>query len=267
MGTKIAGRYVIESEIGRGGMGVVYRARDLELGEAVAIKVASGRFEDPAGPARFTQELMLCRQVAHPNVIRVHDICVHDGKKFITMELLIGRSLKELAPTIDLPTGLRILEHICEALGAIHARAIVHRDLKPPNVFVTDGGEVKVMDFGIAKKAGAPESVTVSGFMAGTPGYMSPEQIMSFGSVTAAADLYALGAIAYELVAKTRPFRHTDPAQIIRLQLMTRPAALRSIVPSCPLVLNDLVMALLAPEPADRPTGAFEVKRVLASLG
>ena len=265
-GAKIAERYVIESEIGRGGMGVVYSARDLELGELVAMKLATGRFDDPAGPARFKQELMLCRQIAHPNVIRVHDIGVHDQRKFITMELLVGKSLKELVPGLDLRGSIACLIEICEGLAAIPARGIVHRDLKPPNVFVTNDGAVKIMDFGLAKKVGAPDGVTVSGFMAGTPGYMPPEQVMEFGKVTCAADLYALGAIAYELVTKTRPFRHSDAAQLIRLQLMTEPAPPSAVDPSIPKPLEELILALLAREPTQRPADVTVVKNALSAL-
>jgi serine/threonine-protein kinase len=265
-GTLVAGRYRLDKEIGRGGMGTVYRAADEELGETVALKIFSTRLDDPSLVARFKQELTITRQLTHPNVIRLHDMGAHEGMKFITMELLRGVSLRDKVRQISFDDAIRYLMGLTRGLAAVHARGVIHRDVKPANAFVTEEEVVKVMDFGLAKRQDAEEGVTVSGFMAGTPGYMAPEQITSFGSVSAAADVYALGVCIHELVAGVRPFVHKDPSQIIRLQFTTDPLPLRDLAPDAPEPLEQLVAASLSRNPEERPQTAGDVLNALTAI-
>jgi serine/threonine-protein kinase len=269
-GSVVAGRYRLEAEIGRGGMGVVFRARDLEIDEDLAIKLSNERLDDPALLMRFKQELTLCRSIGHKNVIRLFDIGAFGGFKFITMELLGGKVLREFVGKLSLAHVYDAIAQIADGLAAIHAVGIVHRDIKPANVFVTKEGVLKIMDFGLAKKWNAAEGITVSGFMAGTPGYMPPEQVTDFGAVTSSADLYALGVLAYELTTGVRPFHHRDPSQVIRLQFTTTPTPMRERVPDCPPELASLVESLLDRDRDKRPpaTEARSVAlRLLASSG
>jgi serine/threonine-protein kinase len=264
-GALVAERYRLDTELGRGGMGVVYRARDLELDEDVAIKLSREHLDDPALLLRFKQELTLCRSLGHKNVIRLFDIGAYAGFKFITMELLAGKVLREFVGKITLAHVCDAVAQIADGLAAIHGHGIVHRDIKPGNVFVTKEGVLKIMDFGLAKKTDAGEGITISGFMAGTPGYMPPEQIIDFGAVTASADLYALGVLTYELTTGVRPFRHEDPSQTVRLQFMTTPAPMREHVPDCPAELETMVMRLLDRDRDERPpaTEVAALARVL----
>src|SRR2546430_1406107 len=183
-GATVAGRYRLEAKIGQGGMAAVFRAFDLELEENVALKVFSGEQTSEVLLARFKQELKLSRQLIHPNIIRLYDIGVHLGHRYISMELLVGKSLKDRMRTpIEFRTALGFLLQACHGLQAAHDVGVVHRDVKPDNFFVTDDGVLKVMDFGIAKQYATP-GVTVAGSIAGTPLYMSPEQVGNFSAVT-----------------------------------------------------------------------------------
>ena len=264
-GTILANRYVVDRELGRGGMGVVYAARDTDLDEIVALKAFAARVDDPSLVLRFKQEVILTRQLAHENVIRLYDMGLEGDLRFITMELLTGESLKDKIGALPLATALSYLLQIAKGLAAVHARGVVHRDLKPANVWVTADGVVKLMDFGLAKKVGTQgdDGITVSGFMAGTPGFMPPEQISSFGSVTSAADMYAFGITAYELLTGVRPFRHLNASQIFRLQYTTDPAPMRTLVPQLSRALDEVVLRLLDRDPAARP----RAEDVIAALG
>ena len=252
-GVLIADRYVIEEELGRGGMGIVFAATDKDLGERVAIKSFLNRVDDQNVIARFKQELSVSRKLSHDNIIRLHDMGVHDGRLFLTMELLAGKTLKQSVPDMGFRQRLVTLSQLCVGVAAIHERDVVHRDLKPANIFITERGVLKIMDFGLAKLTStAAEGLTGSGFAAGTPGYMPPEQVMSFGTVSASADVYAVGVIAYEMLAGHRPFRHADASQIIRLQFTTEPTSIRAAVPDLPADLDTVVLRLLDKDPERR---------------
>jgi hypothetical protein len=265
IGGIVAERYRLDAEIGRGGMGIVFRARDLEIDEDVAIKLSGERIDDKALLQRFKLELTLCRSIGHTNVIRLFDIGAHGGFKFITMELLSGRVLRDFIGKLSLVHLLEGLRQIAEGLEAIHAKGIIHRDMKPANVFVTSESVLKIMDFGLAKKTDATDGITISGFMAGTPGYMPPEQLTDFGSVGPSADMYAFGALAYELATGGRPFAAKEPSQIVRLQFTTSPVSMREKNPDLPKDLDDLVLRLLDRDRNKRPT-ATDVKAELARL-
>ncbi len=256
LGERIADRFVLEARIGHGGMASVYRARDLELEEEVALKVFTqplgGSEADLEGLRRFRQELKLSRSLVHPHVIRVYDIGVHEARRYITMELLRGASLDQLigAP-VEPGLALCLLVQACRGVQAAHQQGVVHRDLKPDNLFVTDEGLVKVMDFGIAKSAHI-RGPTLVGTTAGTPEYMSPEQISDFSAVGPAADQYSLGIVAYELLTGSLPFEHNELVKLFYMHLERPPAPIRQHQPDLPAELEVLVARMLSKDPTQR---------------
>jgi len=257
----IAGRYRVDQKLGEGGMAAVYRAFDLELGEEVAIKLFLQGGDDPEMLQRFRQELAVCRQIAHPNVVRLYDIGTHDTRKFISMELLSGRDLGALIEKegpLELQRAVRYLTQACAGLGAAHDLGIVHRDIKPDNFFVTKDDVLKVMDFGIAKRTESP-GVTRAGFIAGTPHYMAPEQIQDFGTVTHLADVYALGVVAYQLFTGQLPFDAEDLVPLLMMQVNDPPKPLRQVRPELPEEIEELVLRLLSKEPAKRLQSCREI--------
>jgi serine/threonine-protein kinase len=251
-GAIVANRYVIEKKLGQGGMAAVYRALDLELNERVAVKVFAERSDEQL-IQRFKQELSLSRKLAHPNIVRLHDMGTHEGFKFITMELLEGSDLGALlgGKALELAVGLRYLIQACQGLAVAHEAGVVHRDIKPDNFFVTKQGVLKVMDFGIAKGT-EKAKLTVAGFVAGTPAYMSPEQINNFTEVTQLSDIYALGIVAYEIFVGAVPFESSQLIQILRMHLMDTPVPPRQKNPAIPQELEALILRQLEKDPARR---------------
>ncbi|MFZ5444496.1 MAG: protein kinase domain-containing protein [Myxococcota bacterium] len=270
-GMKIAERYRLEALLGEGGSASVYRARDLELDEPVALKLFHPMSQRDAETlvARFKLELSLSRILTHPNIVRLFDLGVWEGQRYLTMEYLEGKDLGSRLEQLQgpLPVGavVSVLEQACEALAAAHERGIVHRDIKPANLFVTDEGVVKVMDFGIARRLDTP-GVTVTGTIAGTPEYMSPEQINSFSESQGPADMYSLGATAYHLLTGSLPFPYRELMKVLLAQATEQPAPLRAKNPAVPPELEALVLALLAKDPARRPT-ARQAADALRRLG
>ena len=207
---RIAGRYEVLSLLGSGGMGTVYRARDVELDELVALKVLRRDLVDSPGMlARFRQEAKLARRVTHRNVARTFDIGEHEGEKFLTMEFVDGEALSSVIARrgrLPLAEVLHIVKEVCAGMSAAHSAGVVHRDLKPDNVLVARDKRVVVTDFGIAHAAaGAAGGAKTLGGIVGTPAYMAPEQVEAAAEVDARADLYALGAMIYELVTGKCP--------------------------------------------------------------
>jgi len=247
-GLLFAERYEIEAIIGRGGMGAVYRARDLALGESIALKVlAQGSDAGVAEIMRFRQEVRLARKVTHPNVARVFDIGEHEGLVYLTMELLAGDTLRQaLRQRGALPPAeaARVARALCDGLRAAHAAGVVHRDLKPANVLLEPGGRVVIMDFGIARSLTEASGLTVG--VIGTPTYMAPEQLFS-GDVDARTDIYALGLVIHEMLAGVRPGG--------------------AVTHALPPALAELVRRCTAPLADARPSSVDEVARALAEAG
>jgi tetratricopeptide (TPR) repeat protein len=265
-GLTIAGRYLIEQKIGQGGMAAVYRAHDLELDERVGLKVFGLENSSEMLISRFKQELKLSRQLQHPNIIRLYDIGLHQSHRYISMELLSGKSLKErMEQSIPFAEALGLLIQACAGLQAAHDAGVVHRDIKPDNLFVTNTGLLKVMDFGIARQF-AVSGVTVAGSIAGTPIYMSPEQIGSFSTVTHATDLYALGVCAYEMFTGAVPFSHPQLVPLLMMHINEQPPAPRLKNPSIPPDLEAAILRLLAKDPAQRFASARELSALLESI-
>jgi eukaryotic-like serine/threonine-protein kinase len=247
-------------------MAVVYRALDLELDEQVALKVFKQPEADPAALDRFRQELKVSRQLVHPNIARLYDIGVHAGLRYISMELLEGVTLEtRLCDPIALDEGLGYLIDACAGLQAAHDRGVIHRDIKPANLFILQDGTVKVMDFGIAKRRAAP-GMTVAGMVVGTPEYMSPEQVQGSEQVTPAADLYALGVVAYEMFVGERPFEHEELVPLLLMQVQHPPKPPRSVVASFDDVLEGIILKLLEKEPMRRFRSCRELAGELDAL-
>jgi serine/threonine-protein kinase len=253
-------------------MGIIYRAIDLELDEAVAIKLFGQQMDDPQLLSRFKQELSICRSLAHPNVIRHHDIGAHEGRKFISMELLAGASLRSVAterPPLTVALGL--LAQACAGLGAAHAQGIVHRDVKTDNLFVTTDGVVKLMDFGLAKRlvsavGEASGDVTVAGFIGGSPAYMAPEQITDFAHVGFGADIYGLGVVAYELFTGKRPFQHKERAKMFQAHMSVVPPPPTAMNAELPDAIDRIVMRCLEKDPNRRFASCEALRRELILL-
>ncbi|HEX2882519.1 MAG TPA: protein kinase [Polyangiaceae bacterium] len=260
IGTVIDNRYELIREVGRGGMAAVYEAQDRELEERVAMKFFFGG-DDAELLQRFKQELSLSRKLAHPNIIKVFDIGTYRGCKFISMELLSGRRLGfHIKRNLNRDVLINLLVQICAGLHAAHEAGVVHRDVKPDNLFVTDKGVIKVMDFGIAKQQAKP-GLTRAGYMAGTPHYMAPEQIFSFGSVDRRADIYSLGILAYEMFCGQLPFQGDDMMQLLQMHVKETPKPPRTLVPDLPEALQALILKCLEKKVEDR----FDSCRSLAA--
>ncbi len=260
----LAGRYEILSLLGAGGMGTVYRARDTELDEIVALKVLRRELVDSPGIlARFRQEAKLARRVTHRNVARTFDIGEHEGEKFLTMEFVDGESLASLAARRGrLPLGevAQIVVEVCTGMAAAHAASIVHRDLKPDNVLVGKDGRIVVTDFGIAHAAaGAVGVAKTMGGIVGTPAYMAPEQVEGAADIDARADLYALGAMVYELLTGERPWPGDAPFVVAAARLISPPPDPRAILPGLPAAVAEVVLRCMARSRADRYATAEEV--------
>ncbi|HZF09128.1 MAG TPA: protein kinase [Thermoanaerobaculia bacterium] len=266
VGSRLAGRYDILAELGRGGMGRVYKARDRELDELVAIKTVLHQGEG-ADEERLLREVQICRRITHPNVVRVFDLGRFPGGIFITMELIEGERLDRLtADGRSLPLGRvkSILGEIAAGLEEAHALGIVHRDLKPGNVILTPQ-RIKILDFGIARMAGLDVRLTQTGFAVGSPLYMSPEQLQG-GTIDGRADLYSLGILAYTLIAGQEPFSGATATALALQHLQAAPPDIRRFRPDLPEPWSPFLARLLAKRPAERFQSAREVREAVAEL-
>ena len=264
-GALVAERYLIDAEIGRGGMATVYQARDQELSEDVALKVFRPTGDDEHGLSRFRQELKVSRRLTHPSITRVYDMGIHQGMRYISMELLVGHSLEELnGSPWALRRGLDCLIQICEGLAAAHAQGVIHRDIKPGNLFLTQEGLAKIMDFGIARQRTA-RGLTQVGMIVGTPEYMSPEQIR--GETTReTSDLYALGVVAYEMFTGKKPFVHDQLIPLLQMHLTSAPVPPSQHKPGLPSRLEAAILTLLRKDPQERFPSALALKAALEAV-
>jgi len=258
VGHFFAGRYKIESILGRGGMGVVYKATDAQLDETVAIKTLPGDVmtRSPEDLERFKREIRLARKITHRNVLRTYDYGEAEGVYFISMEYVRGYTLSELmdeAPSRQMPARatIGISRQICRGLHAAHEQGIIHRDIKPQNVLIDAKGEVKLMDFGVARMTEAAEAMTQAGLIVGTPHYMSPEQVQG-KTLDARTDVYAMGVLLYELLVGRRPFESTSLTGILTAHIMEKPKPVLELRPEVGRELNAIVMRCLEKDPAAR---------------
>ena len=260
-GNLFANRYELLSELGKGGMGVVYRAKDLELDEEVALKVLKG--EGLAHIDRLRQEIKLARVITHPNVVRAFDFGESNGTRFLTMEYVPGTTLREVIDArggIEVTPALQIAKQVCRGLAAVHKAGIIHGDLKPPNVMVMGNGVAKLMDFGVARLRSNQEQGGV--VVVGTPLYMSPEQAKG-SEMDERSDIYSAGVMMYEMLTGQCPFRGKDVAEILQMHLNDAPADPRTLRPDLPAGLAEIILACLAKHRAQRPATAFDLDRWL----
>jgi len=267
-GAIVANRYEVVRPIGEGGMAEVFEVHDKELDIRIALKLFNADAESEVLLQRFKRELMLARELSHHNIVRVYDIGVHQGRRFITMEMLEGIDLRDLMDEKPLTWGksLEYLVQACAGLHAAHERGVVHRDIKPENFFVTEDDVIKVMDFGIAKKATATSNITQEGFTAGTPAYMSPDQIRDFGNVTPVSDVYAMGVIAFELLTGDLPFYHDAAMSLMMMHLNDEPPAPTLLEPDLPTELEEIILHALEKDPKKRIQSCEELGKQLQKV-
>ena len=271
--------YEIAREIGRGGMGVVYQARDTRLDRPVAIKVLPpDKVTDPERKRRFIQEARAASALNHPNIITVHDVNSDDGVDFIVMEYVDGRTLDALIPSkgLRLSLAVKYAVQIADALAKAHDAGILHRDLKPSNLMVTSEGRVKVLDFGLAKLTDRSDSssdaatfsahpVTGEGMVMGTAPYMSPEQAEG-RKLDARSDIFSFGSVLYELVTGQKPFHGDSTLSIVAKILHEDPKPVSQLVPLIPSDLAKIVSQCLRKDPARRYQHMADVRVALEDV-
>jgi serine/threonine-protein kinase len=269
-GQMLALRYDIEKVLGIGGMGMVYKAADRELGELVAIKTLKPDMieQNPLALERFKSEIRLARRIAHRNVVRTYDLGENNGVYFITMEFVEGKSLKELVQSrgrLPVAIVLPIAKQLCRALEVAHEEGVIHRDIKPANMVVQPDGVLKVMDFGIARLVHRTEGQTQAGMIVGTPEYMAPEQLLG-DDIDERADLYSAGVVLYECLTGKMPHTAETPITLITKVLEEMPTPPRELQSDIPPALSDVVMWVLSKDREDRPKNARELHDALDRL-
>ncbi len=267
----LAGRYTIERELGSGGMATVYLAQDLKHERQVAVKVLRPELAAALGPERFHQEIKIAANLTHPHILPLHDSGDAEGFLYYVMPHIEGQSLREkLAHEGELPIAeaVRILRDVVDALSEAHDKGVVHRDIKPDNVLLTKHHAL-VTDFGVAKavsEATGAQKLTTEGVALGTPAYMSPEQAAADKHIDHRADIYAVGAVAYELLTGRPPFTGTTPQELLSAQVTQSPDPVTKYRGSVPPALAQLVMKCLEKKAADRWQSAEELLPQLEAL-
>jgi len=252
------GKYKIVDELGKGGMGIVYKAYDPVMDREVAIKVILEiAMEVPEIKARFYREARTAGKLTHENITIVHDVGEDQGKPFIVMEYLPGNDLRELLETnypLTLLQKLEIAHNVTQGLAFSHSRDIIHRDIKPANIRITDDGKVKIMDFGIARPGSS--SLTSTGTVIGTPYYMSPEQIQG-RKVDKRSDIFSFGVLLYELLTYKKPFTGNEPTAVMYKIVHEEPENAADLEQVCPPALREIVSRILEKNP-DRRYQSFD---------
>ena len=272
------GPYEVLSKLGSGGMGEVYCARDPRLGRKVAVKVLLPAFSSSAERlARFEQETRTLALLSHPNILQIHDSGVHEGRPYLVMELLEGKNLRERLEGRTLPPrkAVELAHQVAKGLAAAHEKGITHRDLKPENIFITAGEHVKILDFGLAKlrvpvsgdsdatqELPASPSLTETGIVVGTVGYLSPEQVVG-RPADARSDLFALGVILWEMVTGVKPFHRDSSVETLHAILKDEPPALPE---GLPFGLDRILHRCLEKDPRARFQSAQDLAFQLESL-
>ncbi len=261
IGRVLIGRYEILARLGQGGMGTVYKALDHELDRVIALKtIRPDLASNAAALRRLKQETLLARQIAHRNVIRVFDLGVADGLRFITMEFVEGHDLKALldhGKKLPVEEAIEILTQICQGLSAAHSEDVVHRDLKPQNVLLSADNRVRIVDFGLARSF-ENTGITHSGVILGTPAYMSPEQALGQQG-DARADIFSLGVIAFELLTGELPFPSHSLSESLLSRTRGRARQIEQVNSALPSWLARIVMRCLERNPSDRYESAQAV--------
>ncbi|MBX7197593.1 MAG: serine/threonine protein kinase, partial [Sandaracinaceae bacterium] len=271
-GDLVAGKYRIHDLLGHGGMGRVYSATNESTGKSVALKYILDASSDDAR-ARFAREARAAGRIHHPNVVDVYDTVEHAGTTCIVMELLRGESLAARlarSPRLPIQEAIAIAIEVARGIAAAHDQGVIHRDLKPGNLFLPDSDgrlRVKVLDFGISKILEAdPQHVTNTGVVLGTPHYLSPEQVRGRTDIDARVDVYAIGAVLYEMLTGRPPHEHTHlPALLVEIATVV-PVAPHLVREEVPRALSDLTMRALAKDPDARIATARELADALERM-
>ncbi len=268
--------YRITGKLGSGGMGIVYEAEDIRLPRKVAMKfLPEGVADDPDAERRFQREADTIAQLNHPNICTIYEIDRVEGRAFIAMECVEGLNLKTYMSRNQLSTGaiVEIALQISAALGSAHAKGIVHRDIKPGNIVVTEEGQVKVLDFGLARRFKTadthelgPEGSTIPGRPMGTANYMAPERILQL-PLDPRSDLFSLGVVIFEMATGRLPFAGSSPSETVANVLDKDPVALTTLAPQHPKSLEKVVTRLLAKKAGDRFPSASELSSALLAIG
>src|SRR2546425_2559951 len=263
----LADRYTIERELGRGGMAIVFLARDRRHDRDVAVKVLRPELAASLGPERFLLEIKVAAGLTHPHIVPLHDSGEVDGLLYYVMPFIQGESLRdrlEREGMLPVVAAVQLAREVADALDYAHRQSVVHRDIKPENILIQDGHAV-VADFGIARaiSAAGGHRVTATGIAVGTPDYMSPEQAQGDEQVDGRSDIYSLGCVLYEMLTGEAPFVGTTPQEVMRKQLVETPGAGR-VARHIPSALNRVVQRAMAKSPANRYQSASEL---VAALG
>jgi DNA-binding response OmpR family regulator len=269
-GEFVAARYEILGHLGRGGMGMVYRARDTVVGEELALKVVRHELiaADPNLVERLKSEMRLARKITHRNVVRSHDLGEWKGTYFITMEHVKGITLEELLDRrgrLTPASALAIGTQLCDALAVAHEAQIIHRDIKPANLLIDQEGVLKISDFGLARVLHEQAGLTLGGYIIGTPQYMAPELLFG-GAPDVRTDLFSVGVVLYECLAGRAPFAGDSPLSLAASITAGDVVSLSSFVPDVPAGVSALVHQLIHFQSNNRPASAREVANKLAEL-
>jgi eukaryotic-like serine/threonine-protein kinase len=235
-------------------MGTVFTAHDPSLDRLVAVKIISGETEVTEElRTRFYREAQACARLSHPNIITAHELGEDQGRLYIVMELLEGEELRTIIVerrSLSLEEKLALMVQVCEGLGYAHQKGVVHRDVKPGNVFVLPGGQVKILDFGIARIVAADSGLTRTGSIVGTLRYMAPEQAR--GRADHRSDIFSAGAMFYELISYQRAFDSSDPMELLELLRSEDPPPLRALSADIPAELSQAIERAMQKHPTDR---------------
>ena len=256
-------RYHINSELGQGGMGVVYHGYDTKLERDVAIKVLSELGVSTEGYSRLIREAQSVARLNHPNIVTIYDVGEHNKIPFVIMELVEGYSLSENPPE-SLDEVILVTRQLCAALEHAHSQGIIHRDIKPENVLVTNSQQIKLMDFGLARIDAS--TLTQDGAIIGTIHYISPEQVQGM-EIDGRTDLYALGVMLYQFTTGKLPFESDSIIELIAQHLNAPIKSPNLINTEIPLPLNSLIVRLLSKDPKDRPQSASQVLHIIDQEG
>src|SRR5262249_7580589 len=248
--------YQVEALLGRGGMGAVYKARHLRLNRFVALKMLlAGAYAGPHERARFQREAEAVASLRHTHIVQVYDVGDHEGRPYFTMEFLEGGSLAQALAGTPQPArpAAALVATLAEAMQVAHQGGIVHRDLKPANILLAAEGTPKVADFGLARHLEGEPVLTLSGARIGTPSYMAPEQVLGkTGTIGPATDIYALGAVLYEMLTGRPPFRGETASETERQVLHDEPVSPSRLNPKVPRDLETICLKCLVKEPGRR---------------
>jgi HAMP domain-containing protein len=269
VGQLFAVRYEIQSVLGKGGMGIVYKAHDRDLDDLVAIKTlrSEALSADPTLLERFKQEIRLARKITHPNILRTHDLGETGGLRYLSMEFVKGITLKNLVESgqiLPTPVALRIAKQICAGLAAAHEVGVIHRDIKPQNIIIEPTGGLKIMDFGIARLT-QERGMTATGTVVGTPDYMSPEQARGV-ALDFRSDIYSTGVVLYEVFTGSLPFEGDSPLAVVLKHVQEKPPAPQTVNPKIDPKITAIILKCMEKDPAARYQTVNELYEALTKV-